>query len=162
MALYKDVSDGSSLDDARLRWRRSIVVCRILEGDPTPKLELHDWFPQSAHGRALYSYVAYLPLGRRRYQRNPSWRDSRFPRIVEQLAYGKDLKGGAVPGIAQVPGIIAFTGGSTCTSAGSAPAAPPTRMGPALRPASIAPRMYSNSGRRRLKVAEGSNSDARF
>jgi hypothetical protein len=46
MALYKDVSDGSSLDDARLRWRRSIVVCRILEGDPTPKLELHDWFPQ--------------------------------------------------------------------------------------------------------------------
>ena len=64
MALYKDVSDGSSLDDARLRWRRSIVVCRILEGDPTPKLELHDWFPQSAHGRALYSYVAYLPLAR--------------------------------------------------------------------------------------------------
>jgi hypothetical protein len=89
---------------------------------------------------------------------------ARFPfptRIVEQLAYGKDLKGG-VPGIAQVPGIIAFTGGSTSTSAGSAPAAPPTRMGPALRPASIAPRMYSNSGRRRLKVAEGSNSDARF
>lgn len=32
---------------------------------------------------------------------------ARFPfptRIVEQLAYGKDLKGGAVPGIAQVPG----------------------------------------------------------
>ena len=27
-------------------------------------------------------------------------------RIVEQLAYGKDLKGGAVPGIAQVPGSI--------------------------------------------------------
>ena len=39
---------------------------------------------------------------------------ARFPfptRIVEQLAYGKDLKGGAVPGIAQVPGIIAFAGG---------------------------------------------------
>jgi hypothetical protein len=33
---------------------------------------------------------------------------------------------------------------------------------PALRPASIASRIYSNSGRRRLKVAEGSNSDARF
>ena len=35
-----------------------------------------------------------------------------FPtRFVEQLAYGKDLKGGALPGIAQVPGIIAFAGG---------------------------------------------------
>jgi len=35
-----------------------------------------------------------------------------FPtRMVEQLAYGKDLKGGALPGIAQVPGVIAFAGG---------------------------------------------------
>jgi hypothetical protein len=162
MALYKDVSDGSSLDDARLRWRRSIVVCRILEGDPTPKLELHDWFPQSAHGRALYSYVAYLPLGRRRYQRNPSWRDSRFPPHRRATCVWQGSQGRRRPGITQVPGFIAFTDGQTCTSAGSAPAAPPTRMGPALRPASIAPRMYSNSGRRRLKVAEGSNSDARF
>jgi uncharacterized protein GlcG (DUF336 family) len=30
---------------------------------------------------------------------------------VEQLAYGKDLKGGTVPGLALVPGIIAFAGG---------------------------------------------------
>ena len=30
---------------------------------------------------------------------------------MEQLAYGKDLKGGMVPSIAQVPGIIAFAGG---------------------------------------------------
>jgi hypothetical protein len=35
MALYNDVSDGSSLDDARLRWRRSIIVCRTLGGDAT-------------------------------------------------------------------------------------------------------------------------------
>ena len=51
MALYNDVSDGSSLDDARLRWRRSIIVYQTLGGDPTLKLELHDRFPQSAHGR---------------------------------------------------------------------------------------------------------------
>ena len=39
---------------------------------------------------------------------------SHFPfptRGIEQLAYGKDLKGGQLPGIAQVPGIIAFAGG---------------------------------------------------
>ena len=39
---------------------------------------------------------------------------ARFPfptRFVQELAYGKDLKGGAVPGIAQVPGIIVFAGG---------------------------------------------------
>jgi glc operon protein GlcG len=35
-----------------------------------------------------------------------------FPtRGIEQLAYGKDLKGGTVPGLALVPGIIAFAGG---------------------------------------------------
>jgi len=104
MALYKDVSDGSSLDDARLRWRRSIVVCRILEGDPTPKLELHDWFPQSAHGRALYSYVAYLPLGRRRYQRNPSWRDSRFPPHRRATCVWQGSQGRRRPGNSAGPG----------------------------------------------------------
>jgi hypothetical protein len=39
---------------------------------------------------------------------------ARFPfptRGIEQLAYGKDLKGGTVPGLALVPGIIAFAGG---------------------------------------------------
>jgi glc operon protein GlcG len=39
---------------------------------------------------------------------------ARFPRStrdVEQLAYGKDLKGGVVPGFALVPGVIAFAGG---------------------------------------------------
>ena len=38
---------------------------------------------------------------------------ARFPfptRGIEQLAYGKDLKGGTVPGLALVPGIIAFAG----------------------------------------------------
>ena len=39
---------------------------------------------------------------------------ARFPRPtrdIEQLAYGKDLKGGMVPGLALVPGLIAFAGG---------------------------------------------------
>jgi uncharacterized protein GlcG (DUF336 family) len=35
-----------------------------------------------------------------------------FPaRAIEQRVYGKDLKGGTVPGLALVPGIIAFPGG---------------------------------------------------
>jgi glc operon protein GlcG len=35
-----------------------------------------------------------------------------FPtRGIEQLAYGKDLKGGSLPGLALVPGIVAFAGG---------------------------------------------------
>jgi glc operon protein GlcG len=39
---------------------------------------------------------------------------ARFPfptRGVQELAYGKDLKGGTVPGLALVPGIVAFAGG---------------------------------------------------
>ena len=39
---------------------------------------------------------------------------ARFPRSTrdfEQLVYGKDLKGGMVPGLALAPGIIAFAGG---------------------------------------------------
>ncbi|MDR3468085.1 MAG: heme-binding protein [Xanthobacteraceae bacterium] len=35
-----------------------------------------------------------------------------FPtRFAEQLAYGKDLKGGVLPGFAQVPGVVTFAGG---------------------------------------------------
>ena len=71
---------------------------------------------------------------------------ARFPfptRGIEQLAYGKDLKGGTVPGLALVPGIIAFAGGlpimtdDKVQSARSASAAaPPTRTRLAPRPAS--------------------------
>jgi glc operon protein GlcG len=55
---------------------------------------------------------AYLGSGD--IARHKAETSARFPfptRAVEQLAYGKDLKGGALPGIAQVPGIIAFAGG---------------------------------------------------
>ena len=35
-----------------------------------------------------------------------------FPtRVFEELGYGKDHKGGTLPGIVEVPGIIAFAGG---------------------------------------------------
>jgi glc operon protein GlcG len=39
---------------------------------------------------------------------------AKFPfatRVFEELGYGKDHKGGALPGIVEVPGIIAFAGG---------------------------------------------------
>jgi uncharacterized protein GlcG (DUF336 family) len=45
---------------------------------------------------------------------------ARFPfptRGVEQLVYGKDLKGGNVPGFALVPGVIAFPGGLPISTA---------------------------------------------
>jgi hypothetical protein len=41
-------------------------------------------------------------------------KSARFPfptRGIEQLAHRKNLKGGTVPGIAQVPGVTAFAGG---------------------------------------------------
>src|SRR6476660_6570343 len=53
-------------------------------------------------------------LGSRDIALHKAQTSARFPfptRFVQELAYGKDLKGGAVPGIAQVPGIIAFAGG---------------------------------------------------
>lgn len=55
---------------------------------------------------------AYLGSGD--IARHKAETSARFPfptRVVEQLAYGKDLKGGALPGLAQVPGIVAFAGG---------------------------------------------------
>jgi glc operon protein GlcG len=43
-----------------------------------------------------------------------------FPtRFVEDLGYGKDHKGGAVPGIVEVPGIVAFAGGLPIMAAGA-------------------------------------------
>lgn len=53
-------------------------------------------------------------LGSREIALHKAQTSARFPfptRFVEQLSYGKDLKGGAVPGLALVPGIIAFAGG---------------------------------------------------
>src|ERR1700730_6524733 len=53
-------------------------------------------------------------LGNRDVAFHKAQTSARFPfttRFVEQLAYGKDLKGGMVPGIAQVPGVTAFAGG---------------------------------------------------
>jgi glc operon protein GlcG len=55
---------------------------------------------------------AYLGSGD--IARHKAETSARFPfptRGVEQLAYGKDLKGGALPGLALVPGIVAFAGG---------------------------------------------------
>jgi glc operon protein GlcG len=62
-------------------------------------------------------------LGSRDIALHKAQTSARFPfptRFVEQLAYGKDLKGGAVPGIAQVPGIIAFAGGLPVMTADNA------------------------------------------
>ena len=53
-------------------------------------------------------------LGSRDIALHKAQTSARFPfptRFVQELAYGKDLKGGMIPGIAQVPGIIAFAGG---------------------------------------------------
>src|SRR5271155_5043267 len=53
-------------------------------------------------------------LGSREIALHKAQTSARFShptRFVEELAYGKDLKGGAVPGLALVPGIMAFAGG---------------------------------------------------
>jgi len=53
-------------------------------------------------------------LGSGDIARHKAQTSARFPwptRVVEQIAYGKDLKGGPVPGIALVPGVVAFAGG---------------------------------------------------
>jgi glc operon protein GlcG len=53
-------------------------------------------------------------LGSREIALHKAQTSARFPfptRFVEQLVYGKDLKGGVVPGLAFVPGMIAFAGG---------------------------------------------------
>jgi uncharacterized protein GlcG (DUF336 family) len=53
-------------------------------------------------------------LGSRDIALHKAQTSARFPittRFMEQLAYGKDLKGGMVPGIAYVPDLTAFPGG---------------------------------------------------
>jgi glc operon protein GlcG len=55
------------------------------------------------------AYLGSVDIARRKAETSAHFP---FPtRGIEQLAYGKDLKGGIVPGLAQVPGIIAFPGG---------------------------------------------------
>jgi glc operon protein GlcG len=49
---------------------------------------------------------------------------ARFPhstRDIEQMIYGKDLKGGTSPGFALVPGVIAFPGGLPIMTADKVP-----------------------------------------
>jgi glc operon protein GlcG len=53
-------------------------------------------------------------LGSREISLHKAQTSANFPfpsRFVEQLAYGKDLKGGIIPGFALTPGIVAFAGG---------------------------------------------------
>jgi len=53
-------------------------------------------------------------LGSREISLHKAQTSANFPfptRFVEQLSFGKDLKGGIIPGLAMVPGIIAFAGG---------------------------------------------------
>ncbi len=64
---------------------------------------------------------AYLGSGD--ISRHKAETSAKFPfptRMLEQLAYGKDLKGGQVPGLAQVPGLVAFAGGLPIMTAGKA------------------------------------------
>ncbi len=64
---------------------------------------------------------AYLGSGD--VSRHKAETSAKFPfptRMLEQLAYGKDLKGGQVPGLAQVPGLVAFAGGLPIMSGGKA------------------------------------------
>jgi uncharacterized protein GlcG (DUF336 family) len=53
-------------------------------------------------------------LGSVLISQNKAETSAKFPfatRFFGELAYGKDMKGGMVPGIAQVPGVITFAGG---------------------------------------------------
>jgi glc operon protein GlcG len=62
-------------------------------------------------------------LGSREIALHKAQTSANFPfptRVIEQLSYGKDLKGGTVPGLALVPGIIAFAGGLPIMTADSA------------------------------------------
>jgi uncharacterized protein GlcG (DUF336 family) len=55
---------------------------------------------------------AFLGSGDIAHQKAETSAHFPFPtRFVAELAYGKDLKGGMLPGIAEVSGIIAFAGG---------------------------------------------------
>jgi glc operon protein GlcG len=53
-------------------------------------------------------------LGSSEIARHKAETSAKFPfptRFVEELGYGKDHKGGALPGFALVPGLVAFAGG---------------------------------------------------
>lgn len=59
--------------------------------------------------RMIGAYLGSVEISRHKAETS-----AKFPfptRAFETLAYGKDHKGGDLPGIAQVPGIIAFAGG---------------------------------------------------
>jgi glc operon protein GlcG len=63
------------------------------------------------------AFLGSIDIARRKAETS-----AKFPfptRFVEELGYGKDHKGGAVPGIVEVPGIIAFAGGLPIMGAGA-------------------------------------------
>jgi glc operon protein GlcG len=59
--------------------------------------------------RMIGAYLGSVDISRHKAETS-----AKFPfptRVFEDLGYGKDHKGGPLPGIVQVPGIIAFAGG---------------------------------------------------
>jgi uncharacterized protein GlcG (DUF336 family) len=94
--------------------QREKVPCQALLGMPSSLFQskiLWQSGGSASYGRAAIQ-AALLLNGAASVALFACLGNSRFTTpFMEQLAYGKDLKGGTVPGLALVPGIIAFAGG---------------------------------------------------
>jgi glc operon protein GlcG len=108
LAMALDKTPTLSLDVSR----RIAAGCEAKAKEMNWKMNIS--VVDSGANEIVFERMDGAPLGSGEIARHKAETSARFPistRFVEQLAYGKDLKGGALPGFALVPGIVAFAGG---------------------------------------------------
>ena len=102
--LAKKMADGCEAKAREKGWKMNIMVV------------------DSGANPVVFNRMNGAFLGSGDIARYKAETSARFPfptRFVEELGYGKDHKGGALPGIVQVPGIIAFAGGLPIMASGA-------------------------------------------
>jgi glc operon protein GlcG len=112
-----DKAPALSLDVAK----KMAAACEAMSKDQ--KWKMNTSVVDNGANEIFFEKMDGAYLGSRDIALHKAQTSARFPfptRFVQELAYGKDLKGGALPGIAAVPGIIAFAGGLPLMTADNA------------------------------------------
>jgi uncharacterized protein GlcG (DUF336 family) len=108
LSMALDKTPTLSLDLAK----KMAAACQVKSKEMNWKMNIS--VVDSGANEIFFEKMDDAYLGSRDIALHKAQTSARFPlptRFVEQLAYGKDLKGSALPGIAAVQGIIAFAGG---------------------------------------------------
>ena len=115
-AVALDTTPTLSLDLAK----KMAAGCEVMAQGKNWKMNIS--VVDSGANQVFFERMNGAFLGSGDVARRKAETSAKFPfptRFIEELGYGKDHKGGAVPGIVEVPGIVAFAGGLPIMSAGA-------------------------------------------